>query len=327
MIRWFLVIGTICFGLLFSQPGVAQDRPQAYFAEWLWPGDGPAIRDAVLIVHQGKIVASGARTSTNVPVDSESHHLGSSVIMPGLIAVDTNLADRGVPEERNVTPENLALDAFDFFRENESLLEAGITTVQITAGKSRLMPGQGTVVKLAGSNIEERILRESQSIKLDLTRSSLNAGTIYEPPVGAVSVDRPLEPSRPQLGTSLLEVSVGLRALLKSAKQEGTSEDLRLQALAQSLQSRQPFWIAAETEPEIALAAKLSAEFELPWVLVGPRDIQSVLEEIDWSSERLQGVILNPDVKPGELANSPVPERDAPRDSTPGERARQLKKS
>lgn len=209
----------------------AQSPVDAYSVDALWPGNGPVIRDAVLLVQDGKIIQVGPRSDVVVPPGSRKHALGARVVIPGLVAVESELAVPGIEDERNTTPEYQAIDAFNFFEEYPSLLAGGITTIQLSAGKSRLIPGQGAVVKLAGANPSDRILAESESLKVNLSRSVLNPPTVYEPPVGAVSVDRPLEPSRPQLGASLAETILGVRTLFQSLDNLAPDADSRLRAL------------------------------------------------------------------------------------------------
>src|SRR5207244_10095058 len=98
------------------------------------------------------------------------------------------------------------------------VLAGGVTTVQLSPGGKRLLPEQRSGVKLFGDDLVRRTLREEESLRLVLGDGVKNPPRIYEPPVGAVSVDRPLEQTRPQLGSGLANVMSGLRAAFQAAR-------------------------------------------------------------------------------------------------------------
>src|SRR5947209_4202332 len=123
-------------------------EPQVYRAAQLWPGDGPPIADAVLVVRDGKIVAAGRRADVTVPADAVIHELGDATIIPGLIAAETGLVEKGRDDLHALTPHYRAIDGFDWYADYSAILAGGVTTVQIAPGAKRLMPGQGAVVKL-----------------------------------------------------------------------------------------------------------------------------------------------------------------------------------
>src|SRR5437773_9607904 len=85
------------------------------------------------------------------------------------------------------------------------------------------MPGQKDVVKLASNATDssERIIRERESLRILLGDAFKNPPRIYEPPVGAVSVDRPLEPTKQQLAASLGSAVADLRATFRAATNYG----------------------------------------------------------------------------------------------------------
>ena len=193
----------------------------------IWTGNGPAIANGVLVVRDGKIVAVGPRDKIAVPEGAEIHDLGQAVLIPGLVIAETTLGERGQDDERALTPEFRAIDGFDFYGDYRGALSGGVTTVQISPGSRRLMPGQGAVVKLAGADPAGRVLRERESLRILLGDAFKNPPRIYEPPVGAVSVDRPLEPTRQQLAASLGAAVAGLRATFRAAAEYGQSSSSR----------------------------------------------------------------------------------------------------
>ncbi len=282
-------------GLLLAAPAMAAE-PQAYHAARLWPGDGPPISDAVLVVRDGKIVAVGKRADISVPADAVMHELGDATIIPGLIAGETSLAEKGRDDLHALTPHYRAIDGFDWYADYHGPLSGGVTTVQLSPGAKRLLPGQGAVVKLAGESPEKRTLRETDSLRIVLGDGFKGAPRIYEPPVGAVSADRPLEPTRPQLAATLNSAVAGLRASFLAAKNEPNSQDSFVKAIAASGNSKQPLRVSAPGAADVAAALALAREFDLRLVLVEPAVAKDKLAE--WK-EHVDGVILNAGVRPG----------------------------
>src|SRR5438067_285320 len=124
----------------------------AYRAARIWPGDGPVIANGVLVVREGKVVAVGGRAQVSVPADAINHDLGDAVLIPGLVVAETTLAERGRDDLHALTPHYRAADGFDPYADYSSVLAGGVTTVQIAPGGKRLLPGQGSVVKLFGDD-------------------------------------------------------------------------------------------------------------------------------------------------------------------------------
>lgn len=283
-----------------------EDLPvEVYKAGTIWPGYGPAIHDAVMLVQGGKVLAVGPRASMEIPAAAIEHDLGGQTVIPGLVIAQSALVESSNDSEYTVTPEVRAIDGFDPFADYKQWIEAGVTTVQLSAGSQRLMPGQGAVVKLAGEDPTQQVLVESESLRILLTSGALSPPTIYEPPVGAVSVDRPLEPTRPQLATSLAQAIVGLDALFATAT-AAESDDSSLGALAAAIEAKRTFRFTVENGAEIKAAYALATKFNLRWLLVDPVDTQE-LSGVDWKSEQAVGVIFNPEFRPGRITNPSIP--------------------
>src|SRR5207302_2277035 len=104
------------------------------------------------IVREGKVVAAGKRADVKIPDDAVMHDLGDATIIPGLVIAETTLADRGKDDLLALTPHYRAIDGFDSFGDYSVPLAGGVTTVQLSPGGKRLLPGQGSVVKLFGDD-------------------------------------------------------------------------------------------------------------------------------------------------------------------------------
>src|SRR5262249_6012563 len=161
------------------------------------------IANAVLIVRDGKVVAAGARDKVTIPEDAEVHDLGSAVLIPGLVIAETTLGERGRDDERTLTPEFRAIDGFDYFADYTRALSGGVTTVHTAPGARGWRRGRGGVSNLAGAARAAPPPGGRGTLPPPPAAASNTPPRIYDPPVGAVSVDRPLEPTRQQLSTSL----------------------------------------------------------------------------------------------------------------------------
>src|SRR5260221_1001984 len=168
--------------LLIAGPAIAAE-PHVYRAARIWPGDGEPIAGAVMVVRDGKIVAVGKDGDVAIPKDAVIHDLGSATIIPGLIAAETSLAEKGRDDLHTLTPHYRAIDGFDWYADYSGPLSGGVTTVQIAPGARRLLPGQGAVVKLFGEDAAKRTLRDVESLRVVLGDSYKTPPRVYEPPV------------------------------------------------------------------------------------------------------------------------------------------------
>jgi imidazolonepropionase-like amidohydrolase len=322
------LVGCLALAIILAASPAVAGPPHAYKAARIWTGNGPPLQNAVLVVRDGKILAVGSQKDTAIPEDAEVHDLGAAVLIPGLVVAETTLAERGRDDDRALTPEFRAIDGFDFYADYTPALSGGVTTVQVAPGTYRLMPGQGAVVKLAGEDPAARTLRGRESLRILLGNAFKNPPRVYEPPVGAVSVERPLEPTRQQLAASLGAAVAGLRATLRAAKDYpsgGKSEkDVRLAAVAEHLKNGGSVRITAPGAADIRAALALAQEFGLRLILVDPSDLGPFHGQFSSWRGSVGGVILNTEVRPGAVADTPIPEKDAPKRRSPRENAQVL---
>lgn len=283
--------------VVFLAAPLSAAEPHAYRAARLWPGDGPVINDAVLVVRDGKVVTVGRRADVTIPADAIVHDLGDGIIIPGLVIAETTLAEKGRDDLHALTPHYRAADGFDPFADHSAILSGGITTVQVAPGGKRLLPGQGSVVKLHGDNLEHRMLREEESLRLVLGEAYKNPPKVYEPPVGAVSVDRPLEATRPQLAAGLPSAISGLRAAFQAARADRNSDDPLLKALATAGTGSKPVRVSTPSAADVQSALALAKEFDLRLILVDPP--APTHDQIATWKAHVDGVILDPGIRPG----------------------------
>jgi imidazolonepropionase-like amidohydrolase len=328
--------------ILVPAPAHAQEV-HLYKAARIWSGSGPAIANGGLLVRDGKIVAAGklqggrvmsvAPVEMLIPADAQIHDLGSAVIIPGLVIGQTTLGERGKDDDHSLTPEFRAIDGFDFYSDYSKALAGGVTTVQIAPGSDRLLPGQGAVVKLAGEDPTRRTLRERESLRIQLGDAFKNPPRIFEPPVGAVSVDKPLEPTRRQLANSLASAVGGLRATFRAAKEYGSTpiprgeKDEALAVVAGYLKPGSRVRITAPGDADIRAALALAQEFNLRLVLVDPANVAHFREQLPSWKDKVDGFVLNAEVRPGAIKDVEIPDKDDDKKRLPWENARDLLKA
>ncbi|MCS6862888.1 MAG: hypothetical protein NZT92_21500, partial [Abditibacteriales bacterium] len=155
---------------------------------------GQPIENGVVLIRHGKIAAVGK----NVPMPRHAKVIDAStkVVMPGLIAAFTTLAERTDYEEA-IAPDVKAKDAFDFYADYKRLLEGGVTTVYVATGQRRLVSGQGAVVKLAGNDPAAQTLRASTDVRVMLGEYPKNPPALFRPPIPPTS-DNPILPAQRQ---------------------------------------------------------------------------------------------------------------------------------
>ena len=299
----FGLLFAFAFGSAFFESTAAQAQTDVYYASQIWPGDAKPIENGAMVVVDGVITAVGPRDEVSIPSIAAPHDLGSQVLIPGLVLPQTSLG--GVQtEERTITPEIRALDGFDFFAERETLIESGITAVQVSPPRVRLMPGVGGVVKIKGDDLTDRILNEEESLQIVLTAASRQPPRIYEPAVGPVSEDRPLAATRPQVATLAASMAT-LRQIFKSAVAGETADDGILESVARLVEAKKPIRISASTAPEIRGAISLAKEFGVKIILTDCEGLD-LFEDMfgDWK-DIVAGVVLTANA-PGAITNPTV---------------------
>ncbi|MFO0810799.1 MAG: amidohydrolase family protein [Gemmataceae bacterium] len=275
-----------------------------YRANRLWTGTGPAIPKAMLVVRDGKIIEMGTGDKLPLPAGATVHDLGDVTIIPGLVVAETTLAEKGRDDLMTLTPHYRAADGYDPYADYSAVLAGGVTTVQISPGKARLLPGQGSVVKLAG-DATKRIVRAEESLRVMLGNGFRNAPSIYEPPVGAMSVAKPLLPTRAQPAGSLAEAVATLRATFQAARADAKADPF-LKAVAEAGTAKKPLRVSAPAAADLRAALTLADEFDLKLILVEPDTIAPYRDKLSTLTKRVAGVVLNPGVRPGTVADAPA---------------------
>ena len=245
-------------------------------------GDGsPPLRGAWLQVVDGKVrgIGKDAPAADAPIVDARDR-----VVMPGIVAADSDLAT-GADSEYQFAPDALAVDQFDFERNQLAALQGGVTTAYLSPGRQRLVGGQGAVVKLAGRDLVARVLDDSAALRVNFAEGALNAPRVFEPTPHPTD-EEPLEAARIQTPTARISVLAELRAAFAAA----TDKDTRAggdgpaehrydeRPLADVATGALPVRAGAFLANDIRRALMLQKELGLRMVLEDPQEIAEVAD-------------------------------------------------
>lgn len=263
-----------------QDPGAAPSRSFAVRCGTLLVGDGGTpLRDAWLVVVDGKVASVGAESP---PADLPVVDASTRVVMPGIVAVDSDLAN-APDSDYQFTPDALALDQFDFERNWTAALQGGVTTAYLSPGRQRLVSGQGAVVKLAGSDVVARVLAENASLRVNFSEAATQAPRVFEPTPHPTDED-PLLPARIQTPTGRISVLAELRAAFAAATDadkgpggKGAAENrFDERPLADVVAGKLPLRASAFLAQDIRRALTLQQELGVRMVLEDPQEIADV---------------------------------------------------
>jgi imidazolonepropionase-like amidohydrolase len=277
----FLVV---CTWTLWVTPGVAATA-LAVRGETVHTMAGPAIRDGLVLVRDGKIAYVGPAAGQSIPADHQV--VQAKVVTPGLIDARATVGLSGLlnqPHDQDMlersAPTHPELRAIDAYNAQDPLVtwlrSFGITTVNTGHAPGALVSGQTMIVRTSGQSVERDVIEPAAMITISLGNSAVARGEANAPTKAP--------------GTRAKAIAV-LRAELIKAQEYGKkreakdetkrpNRDLRLEALLRGLDGTQRFLITAHRQQDILAALRLAREFNLKIVLDGCADAHLVIEEI-----------------------------------------------
>ena len=229
----------------------------------VFPGHGPVIPKATLVVENGRIVSVAA--SGPVPAGTPALDVGGRVITPGWVV------GRAFPNDwigdlkwqvqndealAPIEPQMNARFAVDpWFPSYDVNREVGIVSEHITPGHRSLIGGTGVLVKSVGMDVDRMIRREPTAMVFSVTAESARrwAGRTAQPADAARMIRAALDEARRY--TVVPETS---RAF-----------DARHHALQPVLRGEVPAVVHARTVTEIRLALSLAAGYGLRLIVSG----------------------------------------------------------
>jgi imidazolonepropionase-like amidohydrolase len=141
----------------------------------VYTGIGPPIRDAVIIVREGRFAEVGPNLA--IPDGMTVYDLPGNEVIPGLVDEHSHIGGfedvNEFPEP--IGPENRAIDALNLSDVSwYEALKGGVTTVVTGPGSGERMGGQSVTIKTYGSDVKRRVLRESRELKMAVNARDLS---------------------------------------------------------------------------------------------------------------------------------------------------------
>ena len=243
-------------------------------------GDRVLDGGATILIKDGRIQAIGK--NVDVPADAQIVDYGpDAVVIPGLVAADSTVTNVR-PTGRTAQPGLRAIDGFDFYAEYAYLLTGGVTTAYVPAARSRLLGGQGAMVKLFGDDFARRTLATAAVLQGAIDVSARNAPGYWDPPIPA-TVDNDMGFRAAELPRTTMGAVVALNELLELAHTGDTGSVYGPHAgkeLAALLEAHLPWRIVANTAPEIRALLDFAAGKDIKLVIDGGAEAGDVANEL-----------------------------------------------
>jgi imidazolonepropionase-like amidohydrolase len=278
--------------------------PVAIHAETLYTMEGAPLKNALVLVRDGKISYVG---SADRMYSADHRVIRAKVVTPGLIDARATVGLSGIlnqPHDQDMlersSPISPDLRAIDAYNARDPLVEwvrsFGVTTVHTGHSPGALVTGQTIIVKTAGRTVEADIVDPEAMTAVALGNSALSrteggGGGGGAPAAGAQKGPGTRAKAIAMLRAELIKAQE--YATKRNAKDESKrpGRDLKLEALQRALDGSQPLLITANRHQDISAALRLAQEFKLKIVLDGCADAHLVLDEIKKSGFP---VILHP---------------------------------
>ena len=241
---------------------------------------GDPLRDAVVVIEDGKISRVGAAADVDIPEGFRI--LRAEIVTPGLIDARSTIGTSGYlnqahdqDQAERSEPMQPELRAIDAYNPREALvswaLGYGVTTIHTGHAPRGLISGQTAVVKTHGETVDEAVVKPLAMI----------AATFGE---GARERENKAPGTRAKMAALLR--SEFIKAQEYAADRDAADEDkkpersLRLEALGHVLAGDVPLLITAQRAQDILTVLRIREEFDIPIVLDGAAEAYEVLDRI-----------------------------------------------
>jgi imidazolonepropionase-like amidohydrolase len=277
-------LGILALVLAGGIPKVfAAEPPLAVYGEVVHTMAGPAIRDGVVFIVEGRVRAVGPAAEVAVP--PEARVVRGRVVTPGLIDARTVVGLAGhlnQPQDQDqldpgepIQPELRALDAYNP-RERlvEWLRSFGITTIHTGHAPGALVAGQTMVVKTTGDTADAAVLEPVAMVACALGDAARPAGKSDTKSPGTRSK------AVAMLRGELLKAREYARRRAGPDEERRPDRDLRREVLADVIEGRRPLLVTANRATDIVAALRVAEEFDIRIVLDSAAEAPLVVDRI-----------------------------------------------
>lgn len=240
---------------------------------------GPEIRDAVVIVRDGKIAEVGPASKVRIPAGAKV--VDAAVVTPGLIDARCTIGVSGLlntPHDQDQidrsAPVQADLRAVDAFNPLDPLVAwvrgFGITTVNTGHAPGELVPGQTAVLKTDGRSVDASAVKSPATVAVTLGPAGLRSGE--------------KSPGTRAKAVAMLRQEL-IRAREYAARRGGAedkrpSRDLELETMAAVLDRKVPLAITANRAQDISAALRLQKEFGFDLILDSASEAPMLLDDL-----------------------------------------------
>lgn len=274
-VLWYAALACV-IGL----PGSAAVGQLAVRGKTIHTMAGEAIRDGVVIIRDGKIVAVG--TAAQVAIPEGMRVVDAEIVTPGLIDPHSTLGLTGIYNHKHdqdqlersvpIQPELRAVDAYNA---REKLIEwvrgFGVTTVHTGHAPGELISGQTMIVKLSGDTVGKAVIVETAAIAATLSTGAIK-GKGKSPGTRAKMMA--------MLRGALIKAGEYTQKRKLADDEKKPERNLTHEALARVLAREIPLLVTANKAQDIANALRLAREFDIDLWLDSGAESYLLIEEI-----------------------------------------------
>ncbi len=249
---------------------------------------GAPLRDAVVLIQDGKIEAVGPAADVAIPEGVRV--LEAAVVTPGLIDAHTVVGLAGWLNYRHdqeqletseaIQPELRAIDAYN---PREPLVEYlrgyGVTTIHTGHAPGAVISGQTLIAKTRGDTVAESVIVPVAMVASTFGDAARKEGGSPGTRSKAVAVLR-AELVRAQEYVAKREREAEAEEEEEDDDGGPPARDLRLEALGRVLSKEIPLLVTAHRANDILTAMRVAKEFDVRLVLDGASEAYLVAEQI-----------------------------------------------
>lgn len=270
----------LCLFALIITAATSALAQVAVRGETVYTMAGPAIRDGVVLIRDGKIERVGPSSSVQIPSGYRS--LSARVVTPGLIDAHSVIGLSGylnqphdqmqLERSASIQPELRAVDAYNG---RERLIEwvrgFGVTTVHTGHGPGALISGQTMIVKTISGEVEQATVIPMAMIAASVGEAGLASGGRAP---GTYSKEIAM------LRAELLKAQEYDRKQTSAKEDQKGARDLRTEALVRVLKNELPLLVTVQRAHNIISVLRLAREFNIRVILDGAAEAYMVVDQI-----------------------------------------------
>ncbi len=169
----YLVISTLLVGAV-PPAAVAQSEALALRGGTVHTAVGPVLRDATILIENGKIAAVGAGASVRVPAAARVVDLAGKHVIPGLIDNHSHIGRKAGGRQGAAFR---MVDNLDLTEPKWRVaVSGGVTTVVTGPSGGNGIGGEAVVIKTFGPSLKQRVLLANGGMKLAAGRREPESG-------------------------------------------------------------------------------------------------------------------------------------------------------